>query len=334
MSGKVELVSFDSTVLRDNPLDDPTERRFPVYLPPGYNASSDRRYPVLYVLAGYAGTALGVENEAPWGETLSQRLDRLIHSGACEPVIVVSPDCFTRLGGSQYLNSSAVGRYDDYLTSEVVPFIDRSFRTRPVAASRGVFGKSSGGYGALVHLMKHPDVFSAAAAHAADMGFEYCYLPDFPKVISALATHGSPTAFVEAFLTKAKKPGKDFPVMNIICMAACYSPNERSPWGFDFPFHVDHGELDTDVWQKWLALDPIRMVTEEADALRRTRLLFFDCGSRDTFNLQLGARRLASRLRELEISHEFEEYPDDHFGLTYRYDVSIPKLVEALETDG
>ena len=330
MSGRVEVTSFESTVLVGNPLGDATERSFPVYLPPGYGESG-RHYPVLYVLAGYGGTAFGVENHSPWGETLSQRLDRLILSGECEPVIVVSPDCFSRLGGSQFLNSSAVGRYEDYLVNEVVAHVDRQFSTIASRDGRGLIGKSSGGYGALVHLMKHPDVFSVAAAHAADMAFEYCYFPDFPKVISGLEKLGDPMSFVESFISKQKKPGKDFPVMNILCMAACYSTDESSEYGFALPFDLHTGALDDRVWAQWLKHDPLRMVEQYADALRRARLLFIDVGSRDNFNLHLGARQLVGRLEELEIAHSYEEYPDDHFGLTYRYDVSIPQLVNALE---
>lgn len=335
MGGRVEIATFDSEVLANNPLGDPTSRRFPVYLPPGYDEQSDRRYPVLFVLAGYAGTALGVENHSAWGETLSQRLDRLIGSGACGPVIVVSPDCFTRYGGSQFLNSSAVGDYSDYLVDELVPYIDRTYRTaarEQGAAARGVFGKSSGGYGALVLTMRHPDVFGAAASHAGDMSFEHCYAPDFPKVVNALSDGTSPVDFISTFIAKAKKPGKDFPVMNILCMAACYSPNPENPCGFDLPFDLYTGVLDDAVWSRWLAHDPVRMVETHTDSLHRAKLLFIDCGTRDNFNLHLGARRLKGALVRLGVSHRYEEYPDDHFGLTYRYDESIPALVEALSS--
>lgn len=331
MSGRVEVTSFESRALAGNPLGDATNRSFPVYLPPGYGESK-RRYPVLYVLAGYAGTAFGVENHSPWGETLSQRLDRLILSGECDPVVVVSPDCFTRLGGSQFLNSSAVGNYEDYLVNEVVSHIDGQFSTIASPEGRGLIGKSSGGYGALVHLMKHPEVFSVAAAHAADMAFEYSLFPDFPKVIAGLEQSGDPLSFVESFLSKQKKPGKDFPVMNILCMAACYSPDKSAECGFALPFDLHTGALDEDVWARWLANDPLRMVHDYAESLRRARLLFIDVGSRDNFNLHLGARQLVSQLEQLDIPHCYEEYPDDHFGLTYRYDVSIPRLVEALKT--
>ena len=330
MPGEVRIESFASQVLAGNPLNDPASRRFPVYLPPGYEVGT-ARYPTIYVLAGFSGTGLGVENHSGWGESLSQRLDRLIEAGECEPIIVVSPDCFTRFGGSQFLNSGAVGRYEDYLVDEVVSYVDSRFRTVARAGGRALMGKSSGGFGALIHLMRHPDVFGAAACHAGDMAFEQCYVPDFPKVVNALGESPDPLAFIEAFLLKQKKPGKDFPVMNILCMAACYSPNPDSPWGFDLPFDLHTGALREDVWARWLEWDPLRMADAHVDALKAARALFIDCGSRDNFNLHLGARQLVQRLEGLGVEHEYEEYPDDHFGLTYRYDVSIPKLVAALE---
>jgi enterochelin esterase family protein len=331
MSGRVEFVSFDSQVLADNPLQDPAERAFPVYLPPGYDADASRRYPVVYVLQGYGGSGLSVENYSPWGERLSDRLDRLIERGLCRPLIAVAPDCFTRYGGSQYVNSAATGRYQDYLVDEVVDFVDARYRTLAGPRGRAVVGRSSGGYGALRALMDRPEVFGAAACHAGDMGFEYCYLPDFPAVVAAVGHPPDIEGFMARFLSKAKKPSSEFSAMSILAMAACYSPNPSARLGFDLPFDPYSGRIDEVVWGRWLEHDPVRRVERHAEALRGAALLFVDCGRRDNFNLHLGARQLHLKLLELEVPHEYEEFDDDHFGLTYRYDVSIPKLVAALE---
>src|SRR5512144_2534712 len=136
-----------STVLRDNPLGDPAERRVPVYLPPGYDGSGGR-YPVVYFLAGFAGGGTYLLSESLWGETLPQRLDRLVRGGTVRPLIVVMADCLTRYGGIQYINSAGTGRYEDHLIEELLPVIDASFRTEPRRERRAVMGKSSGGYGA------------------------------------------------------------------------------------------------------------------------------------------------------------------------------------------
>jgi enterochelin esterase-like enzyme len=255
----------------------------------------------------------------------------LIAEGSIGPMIVVMPDCFTRLGGSQYLNSSATGRYEDHLIREIVPQVDATYRTLPEARHRGVFGKSSGGYGAIVHGMKHPDVFGGVACHSGDMAFEYGYLPDFPKLLGQVQQHGSVKRFLKAFEASPRKTGAQISAMNVLAMAACYSPDADSPdLGIAFPMDLFTGAIDDRVWRRWLRHDPLRMVERYAANLRQLQLLFIDCGYRDEYNLHLGARQLAARLVELGVPHVHEEFDDGHMGLNYRYDRSLPLLWKAL----
>src|SRR5688572_16133360 len=166
---------LESRVLQGNPLGDPPERDLHVYVPEGGAAGR----PAILLLAGFAGTGASYFSPDPLGESLEQRLDRLIASGACPPVVVAAPDCFTRVGGNQYLNSTATGRYEDHLLEEVMPHV-----TRTLEVGRwGVMGKSSGGYGALRLGMRHPERFAALADHSGDAGFELCYLPDFAEAL-------------------------------------------------------------------------------------------------------------------------------------------------------
>ena len=330
-SSTVEWNLFTSDVLAGNPLADPTARQLPVILPPGYHAESGQRYPVLYALTGYTGRGAALLNVRPWNITLAERLDQLYAAGMPH-VIVVLPDCFTSFGGSQYVNSSATGRYEDYITQEIVPFIDQRYATVAGPAGRGVFGKSSGGYGALIMGMRHADVFGAIACHSGDMAFELCYQLDFPKTANGLSAAGDIETWWRRFSEKPRKSRADTEVLMIIGMAACYSPNPESPLGLDLPFSIDTCELRQDVWQRWLEWDPIEMADRYADALRSLRLLFIDCGTRDEFHLHYGARRLARRLRALGIAHEHEEFDDGHMDIDYRYDVSLPKLARSLST--
>lgn len=318
-----------SAVLAHNPLADPVTRRLPVILPPGYRPDSGRHYPVLYALTGYTGRGAALLNIRPWNITLAERLDRLYAAGMPH-VIVVLPDCFTSFGGSQYINSSAVGRYEDYITQEIVPYIDRGYATIAAPAGRGVFGKSSGGYGALIIGMRHADMFGAIACHSGDMAFELCYQLDFPKTANALNAAGGLEAWWRTFSEKARKSRHDIEALMIVAMAACYSPNPDSPLGLDLPFSLDTCELRQAVWERWLAWDPIAMAERYADALRSLRLLFVDCGTRDEYHLHYGARRLTRRLQALNIAHEYEEFDDGHMDIDYRYDVSLPKLARAL----
>ena len=327
MPVSVVIEQFTSRVLADNPLGDPVTRSLPIILPPDYE-SSTQRYPVIYGLAGFTGSGLSMFNFSAWQPNLPQRIDRLMSEGKIQPAIYVLPDCFTRYGGSQYLNSIAIGRYEDYLIDEIVPHIDRTYRT----AGHGIFGHSSGGYGALLLGMKHPDVFSAVACHSGDMAFELVYRPDFPKFIIAIQKSGGAEQWWIEFERKVKKEGRDYDAINILAMAAAYSPNPiGSPLPIDFPFDLETCELKPDVWKRWLENDPVQLADRYADNLKKLRLLFIDCGSRDEFNLQFGARQLIKKLQALGVPHEYEEFDDGHNGVSYRYQVSLPKIVQALQ---
>ncbi len=239
-SGRVVIETFESEALRGNRAGDPATRKVPVYLPPSYDAEPARRYPVVFVLTGFMGRGRMLLNDGPWSPALNDRMDALIAAGRAGETILVMPDCFTRYGGSQYLNSSATGRYEDHVIEELVPWADRTFRTRAAREHRGVAGKSSGGYGALVLGMRHPDVFGAVACHSGDLYFDYCYRGDVPAFCTAIQRAGGVGPWLEAFERKLQKKHDDFTVLNVLGMAASYSPNPATP-----PFGVD---LPCDLW--------------------------------------------------------------------------------------
>jgi enterochelin esterase-like enzyme len=315
-----------SRVLKGNPLGDPTERDLYLYVPPGH--TPDRPAPAVLLLSGFTGTGAMHFNVDPLSENLEQRLDRLIGAGLCPPVLVAAPDCFTRVGGNQYLNSSAVGRYQDYLTDEVLPFVGERVRV----SRWGVLGKSSGGYGAMVLGMRRPDVFAALADHSGDAGFELCYLADFPDALAEWQKKGGPAKWLDAFWADVnRKRKRHHRALNALAMAAHYSPNPESPeLGIDFPFDLQTGEFRPDVWQRWRANDPVAMVLDHLPALRSSRLVYLDCGTQDEFSLIWGARTLAAKIRAHGVPVHYEEFEDGHMNVTYRYDVSFPLMARAL----
>lgn len=335
-NGTVETLTLSSRALRDNPLGDPHQRSLPVYLPPGYH-TDNTRYPTVYLLTGFTGRGAFMLNDTAFDEPIQERLDRLINSGQIRPMIVVLPDGFTRYGGSQYLNSSATGRYEDYLIDEIVPVIDQTYRTLAQPAFRAIGGKSSGGFGALVQGMRHPDVFGAIACHSGDMYFDLCYTADIPKFVNAAERNGLENYellrdWLAAFSPKMyPKPPAFFDVIHLSAMAACYSPNPHSPTGFDLPFECHTGKLLPQVWARWLAWDPINMIEQQshADALRQMKLLFIDCGNHDEYALHLGARIFTERLLELDIPHQHEEFDGGHRNTQFRYDVSLKAMSDA-----
>ena len=325
--GRVVLEEVSSRALRNNPLHDPHVRTLPVYLPPGYD-ESERRYPVIFVLAGFMGSGRMNLNFNHYIESLDARLDRLISSGTMKPCIVAMPDAFTSYGGSQYINSRATGRYADYLAKDLVRHVDRRFRTLPSARHRAVAGKSSGGYGALVHGMLFPEVFGAVASHAGDACFEYCYLPDFPKTCTAIGKAGGLDGWWRQFRRARKKTSEHFLVLNILAMTAAYSPKRGGE--LDFPFDLETGAMRDAVWQRWLALDPVRMLERRYKALRGMRLVYLDAGDRDEWNLHIGARTFVARARALGVKVVHEEFSDGHMEIQYRYDVSLPLVARAI----
>jgi enterochelin esterase family protein len=330
LKGRIAVESFESKALRNNPLGDPATRELYLYLPPGYDHAGERRFPVVYCLTGFTGRGQMLLNTQPFAPGLSERMDALIERGAVTEMIVVMPDCFTRLGGSQYINSAATGRYEDYLIEEIVPFVDARFRTIPEAGARAVMGKSSGGYGALVHCMRHADVFGLAASHSGDAYFEYCYTPDFIKYVRKIGA-GDPAAFLEKFWREERKDKDDVTLLNVLAMSACYSPDASLPLGLRLPFDTTTGELIPEVWERWLEHDPVRMVEHYREELRSLRLLYLDAGRRDEFALDLGARVLATRLKEHDIAFVHEEFDDGHFNISYRYDRSLELISQRFE---
>lgn len=326
----IVIEEVTSEVLRGNPLGDPAVRRVPVYLPPGYDAEPGRRYPSAYMLTGFTGRGTMMLNDSGFDENLPQRLDRLIATGQVQPMIVVMPDCFTRLGGSQYLNSSATGRYEDHVIDELVPYIDARYRTRAEHGQRAVLGKSSGGYGSVILAMRHPEVFGLMACHSGDMYFEYCYKPDLIAYAKNISRWGGLAAFLRDLYT-IRPRNRDWQAsVNAVAMAACYSPNPESPHGFDMPVDEATGEILEDVWSRWLDWDPVYLVPRYAAALRRLRLCWLDCGKLDEFNLNLGARIFCKRLEERGIPYHYEEFEDGHMNVQYRYDVSLKAISEAI----
>ncbi|HEV2872896.1 MAG TPA: alpha/beta hydrolase-fold protein, partial [Actinomycetota bacterium] len=247
------------------------------------------------------------------------------------PAIVVFVDCWTSLGGSQFLNSPATGRYLDYLCDEVVAFVDQRYPTLPARAHRGIAGKSSGGYGAMMASMLRPDVFGALASHAGDALFEHCYLPDIAAAARALRDHydGSYERFFADFATRpAMAKETDGPLLNMWAMAACYSAEPDGT--VTLPFDPATGRLRDEVWVRWLALDPVRMAAGHADQLRSLRGIYLDAGRRDQFWLDLGAAAFSAELDALGIDHSFELFDATHSAIEYRYPAGLAFLAERL----
>lgn len=332
LRGTLRSLEVRSAGLERNLLGDPGTRQVAVYLPPGYESES-RDYPLFIDLVGFTGSGLKHVGWQAFAETVPQRVERLIEAGLMGPVIVAFPDCFTSLGGNQYIDSLAMGRWEEFLIDDMVPALERSFRVRRGREHRALFGKSSGGYGALAHGLRRAEHWGAIASHSGDVDFDILYRRDFPLVTSVLARRGGDVrSFLEYLEKEPKISNEDFHALMLLAMAASYAPEADAPKGIRLPVTLDTCRLDAARWQRWLAHDPLELIeTHEAQAnFRSLRGIYIDCGTQDQYFIQYGTRAFVKRLTELGIPHTYEEFPDNHSGIDYRMDRSLPFLYRAL----
>jgi hypothetical protein len=260
-----------------------------------------------------------------------ERLDAMFAAGDCPDAVIVFVDAWTSYGGSQFLNSSGTGNYLDYLTEDVVGFVDGRYPTIASRDHRGLTGKSSGGYGAMVVPMLRPDVFGALASHAGDALFEACYLPEFPRHARILRDEfdGSWEVLFDRLREADHVDYKRFGPFETYGYAAAYSPDPSAPGRALVPFDA-HGRLRDEIWEQWLAKDPVRMAPQRAGALREMKRIHLDAGRSDEYFLDLGAQAFAAELDKLGVQHTLELFDGRHGGLTYRYPGAIRELALAL----
>jgi S-formylglutathione hydrolase FrmB len=323
-------LSIESAALRGNPLGDPAIRPLFVWTPPAYDTDSGRRFPSVYVLQGLTGQARAWFNVSPFARSFPDEVE-----AAGVEAIVVLPDAFTAVGGSQFIDSPAIGAYGTYFTEEVVPFVDERFRTLPAATHRGVSGKSSGGFGAMVWGMLRPDLFGAFASHSGDALFDVSMTRELGPAAQALRNRydGSFDAFWADF--RSGRPvlsnATDHVLLAAWAAAAAYSANPDGT--VELPFRRDTGELVPEVWERWLAWDPVRMAPSHGEALRAARGIWIDAGRNDEYLLDLGAIAFREAVAAAGVPAErvhFELFDGGHRALNWRFPLSLAWLAERL----
>lgn len=330
--GQIVHTHIDSQLLSQGKLAMPVRRPLVVYTPPS-SIWKGEDLPTLYCLASWTSAGRAMMQWSCFREPLNERLDRLILSEQIPPCVVVCPDLYTEYGGSQYINSDYMGPHGDHVVHEVIPHIEKAFPVKKGAEHRGVFGISSGGFGAIRFGMDYSNAFASVASHSGDLGFDIVYGADLTTLANGLAAFdGDVAVYLEACRKKPKMSGRDFHIHMLIGMCAFYSPNLSSELGFDLPIDVKTCVRNEGVWKAWLKHDPVERVTdpEVQERLRSLKMLYIECGYKDQYNLHYGARQFDQRLQELDIDHEFAEFDDNHSGLAYRFDTSLPKLLAPL----
>ncbi len=333
MMGRLEERTIESELLRKNPLGDPHERPLWVYLPPGYDEAPAERYPAIYVLQGYLGHLQMWRNRYPFQVPLIEAADQIFASEEAPPAIVVYVDAWTRYGGSQFVDSPGTGRYHSYLCDEVVPWVDLRYRTIDDAAHRGIMGKSSGGFGAMITPMLRPDLFGGLATHAGDSLFEYTCFSKFPLCVRYLRSYGGDIQlWWDDFQKRTPFTRPEDPSLLILYgVSACFSPGLG---GVPIlPFDPHSGALRPDVWRRWQSWDPVRMVPAHLGALRSMRAIWIDAGTADEQYMDIGAQAFHHALEAGGVTSEvihFELFPGGHGGIDHRYPLALAWLAERL----
>jgi Predicted esterase len=303
--GTLLVDTIVSQSLRANRLGDSNRRAVSVYLPPGYAANPQRRYPVVYLLHGFAADHL-VFTKGPYqGMNIRSSMDSLIALGAANEMIVVTPNARNAFDGSFYANSPVTGNWEDFIARDLVGWVDAHYRTVPNRSGRGIAGHSMGGFGALSVAMDHPEIFSAVYA-LSPYGLTPARGLDAKYAISWKT--------LLAVRDRSQIAGAGFYSDLELAVAAIYSPDiHRPPLFVDFPFRLQGDSLIavasvTKRWNKsWM-----QAVPSHVSSLKKLAIAF-DAGSSDGFaDIPQNVSKLDSLLTRLGVAHTAELYDGDH----------------------
>jgi S-formylglutathione hydrolase FrmB len=309
-----EQHTLSSDALRSNPLGDPAERPLWVWAP----EDRSRRYPTVYVLHAHMRSAQWWFNVEPFERSYPEAIDALAPNA-----VVVLVDGWTSVGGSQWIDSAGIGAYGTYLCDEVVAFVDAQY---PTNGARGLQGKSSGGYGAIVNTLARPDLFGAFAAHAPDALFDVTLAHGFPAATRELRERfdGSLSDFWAAF-GGLHTPG-DALLVELGSAALAFGDGT-------LPIEPETATLVPESWARWREHDPVHIAATSGETVAGLRGVWLDAGRSDEYFLDLGALALRRALLEAGLVEErlvFELFDGGHSGMSGRYPLSLAFLVDSL----
>jgi S-formylglutathione hydrolase FrmB len=331
LAGRLDEHVIDAPALRGNPLGDPDTRPLWVYTPPGYDDDADRRYPTVYVIQGYTGQVTMWRNRSAYRKPFVETADEVFATGEAPPAVVVYVDAWSRYGGSQFVDSPGTGNYHSYLCNDVVSWVDENYRTLDAPQHRGIMGKSSGGFGAFITPMLRPDLFGGLASHAGDALYEHCYLREFADSTRFLRDYdGDIWKWWADFTSRVAFTKKaDNTLLMTLGVSACFSADDDGT--VRLPFDTRTGVIIPEIWDRWLAWDPVRMVPSYAAALRGLTAIWIDGGKADEWYLDLGAEAMVAELAKIGVTDvHFELFEGTHMAIDYRYPLSLAYLAQKL----
>jgi enterochelin esterase-like enzyme len=309
--GRFVTHTVTATQLKGNLLGDSLLQDSSVYLPAGYD-SGTARYPVVYLFHGFS------DSHKEWEPRLKPVLDRLMSERRLPPMIFVLPNGRNAYLSSYFTNSKTAGNWEDYVVRDLVPDIDRRYRTLEDARGRGITGYSKGGFVALRMAMRHPEVFSSAYAISP------CCLSLTEAVRGAKAASWEAVAafrtrqeFDTFFQAIEKSPNESaFFTIGIVALAAAISPDPAKPPLFiDLPFGLVDGALAPrePAYSAWEAASLVNEVSRFAANHKRLRALGIEVGANDGFaDIPQSVRSFSRALERAGIKHALDIYDGRH----------------------
>jgi enterochelin esterase-like enzyme len=310
----LSTLTIESGALANNPLGDSSLRRNPVMMPTG--AAPSEGWPVVLSLSGFTGNGPNTFNLKNLEPNIPQVIDACVKKGEAPKAIYVFCDAMTFWGGSQFINSEGMGRYEDYILDELLPAIETNFTVTHDRSRWCVTGGSSGGYGALHLATCRVGSFGVVMAIAPDSFFEASLLGDIRTALPTIEKLGGVRGVYDEMIAGKFMKRKDaHTVLNAIAMGLCYAGDRGG--GVHWPIDTRTGLLMEDVWLKWKAHDPL-VFLRQRPALKTLNNIYLDVGKRDEFQLQYGARQINGLLEEIGLAHSFTEFDGGHFELSLR----------------
>lgn len=287
-AARTEKITVHSPAIAGNLEGNSPDRTVYVILPPSYDRAKQRRFPVIYFLHGFNSTADTYMGRIPFDDDL-----KAAGKGPQEAIVVV-PDSMTKWGGSMYSSSPTIGDFENFITRDLIGWVDGHYRTLARRESRGLVGHSMGGYGTLRLGMKYPELFGALYAMNP-----CCQIPR----PAALADPKFENVSVEEALKL------DWMSRGNFAVASAWSPNPQRP-----PFFSDlgtrDGKPDDFVLAQWAANSPAAMAAQYVPALKGMAGIAIDTG--DTDFVRPDDELIHAQLTKLGVPHDYELYVGDH----------------------
>ena len=298
---RLEIITLQSRALKNNPLHDPATRPVPIFLPA--QATNGARLPVVYYLPGYGNSADNFIKDSNVWLNLTQTIADEITA-----MVLVVADGKTRWGGSQYLNSPAQGNYEDFVCDEIVSAVELLHPAPRNGVRRIIAGHSSGGFGALRLGGSRQKLFDAVIALSPDSDFPTSHLP----LVKIASVANMPLAEIQKIVAGKAPVPENGDVNYALGLSAAYAPR-----GFFHRGEVDwlydaHGKFRDEVWQRWLANDPLTIAQQNPRAFGANQAVYLEGAAQDEYLANIGARKIFEVLRARSARCTFYEPPGHH----------------------